>query len=74
MDRITHPSPDGSTVTRAPANGGSVYFSITLPTPAQLYVLVAVSFGLAALAVSRLRVERTEATTTTTTEPSLTTH
>ncbi|QTJ67218.1 MFS transporter [Rhodococcus sp. ZPP] len=43
-------------------------------SPAQLYVLVAVSFGLAALAVSRLRVERTEVHTTATTEVSLTTH
>ncbi|MDV7090780.1 hypothetical protein GXW84_38805 [Rhodococcus sp. IEGM 248] len=39
-DRITTTSPDGSTVTRAdyPANGGSAYFSITLPSTQQVII------------------------------------
>ncbi|MFW2242650.1 hypothetical protein ACVH9Z_18935 [Rhodococcus opacus] len=39
-DRITTTSPDGATVTRAdyPANGGSAYFSITLPSTQQVII------------------------------------
>ncbi|WP_240961040.1 hypothetical protein [Rhodococcus sp. A14] len=40
INRITTTSPDGSTVTRAdyPANGGSAYFSITLPSTQQVII------------------------------------
>lgn len=39
-DRATTRLPDGSTVTRAanPCNGGSAYFSITLPTTRQIII------------------------------------